>query len=322
MTRMVTIDRSRLVLITAFILQAFTAYHFGARSVVVDTPEIEDVEDVFHYVSPKDAPADAPMTCRPTSLTTTARPKFVMGSMSDRETSYDWLVISNKNRYAAKQSYDIVWDFERNDKYGKDWDRLTSMEKIIKAKLRGENDYEWIWWTDYDLIITNSSITLESVVDGALARIENKAHRSEIDIIMTPDCFPMNSGSLLVRTTQWSLDWIREMWRQGEIETPESGKRSLQDCLGVQCYAMYVVVLVVLTLLQDMVKDDTNDINKKGTFIKQYEMNAFPPEIKCHEDGREWQEGDFVIHMAGAWAHVSGDDPTGRLLRKYASFVV
>ncbi|KAI5367840.1 Putative glycosyltransferase 34, nucleotide-diphospho-sugar transferase [Septoria linicola] len=304
MTRMGTIDRGRLILITAFILQAFTAYHFGARSVAVDISEIKDVEDVFHYVSPKDAPADATMTCRPTSLTTTTRPKFVMGSMSDRETSYDWLVISNKNLYAAKQSYDIVWDFERNDKYGKDWDRLTSMEKIIKAKLRGENDYEWIWWTDYDLIITNSSITLENVVDGALARIENKAHRSEIDIIMTPDCFPMNSGSLLVRTTQWSLDWIREMWRQGEIETPESGKRSLQDCLG------------------DMVKEDTNNINRKGTFVKQYEMNAFPPEIKCHEDGREWQKGDFVIHMAGAWAHVEGDDPTGRLLRKYASFVV
>lgn len=75
----------------------------------------------------------------------------------------------------------------------------------------------------------------------------------------------------------------------------------------------------MLTLLQDMVIANGVDIKHKGMFVKQWKINAFPPEINCHEDNRPWQKGDFAIHMAGAWAHVKGvDDPTGVLLRLYA----
>jgi mannan polymerase II complex MNN10 subunit len=30
----------------------------------------------------------------------------------------------------------------------------------------------------------------------------------------------------------------------------------------------------------------------------------------------------FVLHFAGAWAHVKGEDPTGQLMQKYQREIV
>jgi mannan polymerase II complex MNN10 subunit len=153
--------------------------------------------------------------------------------MNDRETSYDLIAISNKIKYTKKHGYDMIWSFDRSEgNYPKDWDRLKEMEKAIRGKLNGENAYEWIWWIDYDLIVTNSSITLESVVEQALAPY-SPAERDQIDMIITPDCFPVNSGSLMVRTTPYVLSIIAEWWRQKEIPSEDGNPRSLQDCLRV-----------------------------------------------------------------------------------------
>lgn len=52
--------------------------------------------------------------------------------------------------------------------------------------------------------------------------------------------------------------------------------------------------------------------------IPQWTINAFPKEIGCYDTHkRKWENGMFVIHFAGAWAHVSGEDPTGQLMKKY-----
>ncbi|EGP90928.1 uncharacterized protein MYCGRDRAFT_78154 [Zymoseptoria tritici IPO323] len=71
-----------------------------------------------------------------------------------------------------------------------------------------------------------------------------------------------------------------------------------------------------------MVATGTMGLDKKSTFVKQWQLNAFPPEIKCHQDHIPWQPGFFVIHFAGAWAHVDEPDPTGLLMRKYAPYAV
>jgi mannan polymerase II complex MNN10 subunit len=52
--------------------------------------------------------------------------------------------------------------------------------------------------------------------------------------------------------------------------------------------------------------------------IPQWTINAFPEEIGCYDTHKmKWAKGMFVVHFAGAWAHVIGEDPTGHLMRKY-----
>jgi mannan polymerase II complex MNN10 subunit len=48
-----------------------------------------------------------------------------------------------------------------------------------------------------------------------------------------------------------------------------------------------------------MVAAGTNNLDKKSTFVKQWQLNAFPEEIRCHQDGIAWQPGFFVVHFAG-----------------------
>jgi mannan polymerase II complex MNN10 subunit len=56
-------------------------------------------------------------------------------------------------------------------------------------------------------------------------------------------------------------------------------------------------------------------------FVPQRKLNAFPDEIHCYDDEAEpWQQGDLLLHFAGAWAHVEGEDPTGVLMKKYERF--
>ncbi|KJX95765.1 hypothetical protein TI39_contig1051g00001 [Zymoseptoria brevis] len=302
-------DFWRLLLISIFLLQAIVFFRNEYQS--KDKGEGELIDKVSNIdktkakaqgrtISSAYNPSEASNTKAPKILGT----KFAVGSMSNRETSYDHLAISNKMRYTKKHGYDMIWSFEKAEgNYPKDWDRLNEMERAIKATHRGENAYEWIWWTDFDLIVTNSSITLENMVELALEPY-SAAERDQIDMIITPDCFPVNSGSLMVRTTPYILEVIKEWWRQKEIPGEEGDPRSLQDCL------------------RDMVATGTMGLDKKSTFVKQWQLNAFPPEIKCHQDHIPWQPGFFVIHFAGAWAHVDEPDPTGLLMRKYAPYAV
>lgn len=56
--------------------------------------------------------------------------------------------------------------------------------------------------------------------------------------------------------------------------------------------------------------------------VPQWKLNAFPEEIKCYQQPwGPWKPGQFVIHFAGAWAHVQGDDPTGQLMQKYEGHI-
>lgn len=255
-------NRSQLLLLIAFIIQGYVAYRYGVRSAKNDNHKILPPIPVPQKpLSNAAALADTPTIWSPTTTISAASSssKFILGSMNDKPNSYDLLVISNKLRYAATHNYDIVWDFDKSSSsnsngnsepsYSKDWDRLTTMAKIIQNKLAGQNSYEWIWWTDYDLIVTNFSVPLDSVVREALEQQqqqqqqhveEDVTRREEIDLIMTPDCFPVNSGSLLVRTSAWSLEWIGEMWRQRLVVSEEDGRwRSLQDCLGVSIFFFF-----------------------------------------------------------------------------------
>ena len=60
--------------------------------------------------------------------------------------------------------------------------------------------------------------------------------------------------------------------------------------------------------------------------IPQWRINAFPEEIHCwdqrDEPQRGWEHGSFVIHFAGAWAHVKEEDPTGFLMKKYGGHII
>jgi mannan polymerase II complex MNN10 subunit len=48
--------------------------------------------------------------------------------------------------------------------------------------------YDWIWWMDFDALITNTSIKITDIVDDAL---RNHTDPDSIDMILTPDWYDL-----------------------------------------------------------------------------------------------------------------------------------
>jgi len=71
---------------------------------------------------------------------------------------------------------------------------------------------------------------------------------------------------------------------------------------------------------QSLIKENKNGEKERALFIPQWKMNAFPEEVPCYDEtGKKWERGMFVVHFAGAWAHMPNttEDPKGTLFRKY-----
>jgi mannan polymerase II complex MNN10 subunit len=124
----------------------------------------------------------------------------------------------------------------------------------------------------------------------------------------------MNTGSMLIRANPEVHEFLALVRACGD-QTPGASE---QDC-------MRDVVGVNKDIPNHPLKSDK--WAKKTIMIPQKTMNAFPEEIRCQElatDERPsglWQPGDFVVHFAGAWAHVKEEDPTGYLMQKYRGYV-
>lgn len=169
-------------------------------------------------------------------------------------------------------------------------------ERLIKT-----GKYDWIWWLDFDTLVTNTDIKVTDVIEEELRNVTNP---DAIDYLTTYDCNGYNSGSFLVRGHERSLKLIRDSFAIHDEAKKEDKHMSEQDAT-VQ-----------------LLKDD-KAMAETVHQVPQWKLNAFPQEIACFDDsGQAWEHGTFIIHFAGAWAHVKGEDPTGKLMRKYEHEII
>lgn len=164
-------------------------------------------------------------------------------------------------------------------------------ERAIKS-----GKYDWIWWLDFDTLITNTATNIVNIIEEEL---KNTANPNTIDFLLTNDCNGLNAGSFLLRGHERSIRFFDNARALFDKSKQEETNMSEQDCMA------------------KLLKEDksTSDVVH---FVPQWKLNAFPKEIACYDESNKgWEPGTFVLHFAGAWAHVEGDDPTGQLMNKY-----
>ena len=59
------------------------------------------------------------------------------------------------------------------------WYKFVMIERLIQ-----EGRHDWIWWIDFDTLITNGDIKLEDVVQEALADVTQP---DDINMLLTAD---------------------------------------------------------------------------------------------------------------------------------------
>jgi len=77
--------------------------------------------------------------------------------------------------YTQKHGYHLEFDWV-GDGF---WHKLNMIDRLIK-----QNKYNWIWWIDFDTLITNTTVKLEDLIEESLATAPDP---NQIDMILTPD---------------------------------------------------------------------------------------------------------------------------------------
>lgn len=220
--------------------------------------------------------------------------------------------------YAKKHGYDLFVDYEQDNKRGLMWHKFEMVQQVVNT-----SNYDWVWWMDFDTLITNTNTKLESIIGEALA---NATEPEEIDWLFTPDwyilpflvyiqhgrvvtntcphSFELNAGSFIARTTPRIHTFVNTVIDYHSRTSNQDHQLSEQDCI------------------RDVIFKE-KQFPKSFKFLPQWKLNAFPKEIPCFDkDKRPFEHGFFTLHFAGAWAYLKEPDPTGVLMRKYEREII
>ena len=180
--------------------------------------------------------------------------------------------LANKILYCKKHGYDLIEDdsIYREDK-PIPWSKLLLMLKYLPK-------YDYIVWIDSDILIMNSNITLESLIQ------KYPKH----DIICGNDNKMMNTGFLFVKNTKFSKNFLKDVYfnEYDPTEDPNNRYQNWEQGSFINLY-------------------DKNHLKcKQKIFVTEpTEMNSY---------WYNYYTGHFVLHFAGVRGEL-----LGWLLRDY-----
>jgi len=178
------------------------------------------------------------------------------------------------------------------------WHKFEMVQQVINA-----SQHDWVWWMDFDTLITNTNIKLTDIIADTLA---NATNPDLVDWIFTPDCFELNAGSFITRATPRTAGFINAVIDYHSANSTNDHQLSEQDCMRDVMFKL-------------------KKFDKSFVMVPQVTINGFPEEIKCYDTTHQiWKPESFVLHFAGAWAHVKevSEDHTGYLMKKYEHHII
>jgi hypothetical protein len=178
--------------------------------------------------------------------------------------------LNSKRAYAAKHNYDLqvggtdVWDRRRPIS----WTKLKFILKFL-------DNYDYIFWSDADVVIMDSEKKLETHVLPLLP--PNK------DMLWTKDvCGNLNAGNMLLRGKS---AWVRDMFTRAYAQ---------EDLIHHIWWDNAALIRMIST--------NPNDEAKVETITDFTRFNSYlfgPKNLATDPDARMYQPGDFLIHFAG-----------------------
>jgi hypothetical protein len=186
--------------------------------------------------------------------------------------------IQTKIEYGKKHGYDFyfggedVWDRTRPIP----WSKLKYIEKFLDKTLY---NYDYLFVSDADVMITNDEVKLESLIE----KMEGK------DLMWTYDaCEHLNSGNMFLRvnndeSVKWIKDFFTDVWNCEEL-----------------IHHIWWENAGMIKIFQ------TNEVHRNHikTCEEYWLFNNYLFDGTGKSDGssrRLWEEGDFLVHYAGIY---------------------
>lgn len=176
--------------------------------------------------------------------------------------------LDSKREYAKRHGYDYRQGGEEC------WDRTRpipwSKVPFVQQVLFDVPDGTLIFLSDADVMITNSSLTLEEHVIPLLP--------ADKDLLISIDaCGHLNSGNILMRNSAWLRDWWRRVGEQTDL-----------------LYHIWWENAAMIRLLETV----PSDLEKTQTTAEHWRFNAY---LRGIPGERLWTPDCLLVHFAGVY---------------------
>jgi len=230
----------------------------------------------------------------------------------------DWKVSTpNHIAYANKHGYDYYFrnghlslgffdpsSSKKVEQLGLYWQKIVAASEALNIKKGEDSDtykYDWVLWLDPDAIFTNTSLTIQNVVDTAISQFPDHANA---ELFVSKDDFfgphnEVNAGVFIVKNTPWTRALFENIqtafpWYRNVI-TPE--QTAIQDVI-FGYLTFNDVGFPITTPLTERDYSDKSQIIPQAILTEQRVFNALYPSFPIEFTGR-WCPGDFILHLAG-----------------------
>jgi hypothetical protein len=122
--------------------------------------------------------------------------------------------------------------YEQRFIHGDNWKRPRGWLKIEAIRAALEDGFDFILWMDVDAIVLRNDVDVRTAaVDGA--DLHMAWHGPNTSEIMATDFVPhFNSGIMLIRATDWSRAFFKQVWEIGQLRHPWFDQATILHALG------------------------------------------------------------------------------------------
>lgn len=250
------------------------------------------------------------VACQPAEDTHTPGPKniCIVTQYSENTRRFAERAVANQANYAIRQGYHafsragrVSGDRFLDPSRGKSsnllggglyWQKLAAMEDALGERdIHGGNLCEWVMWVDSDIVFTNFTMPLESV-------IATYAPSEAVDVILSREeagcpTVHVNAGAFFVRNSEGGRKFIQDIGAlysdYKDVPLPEQS--AMQDT-------------VFQTSLDDPRRGDLDYLNPRIrsdiALAPQRVFNGFyRPGLEQVVESARWQPCDLLAHLAG-----------------------
>ena len=190
------------------------------------------------------------------------------------------ITVPNKRKYCERHGYDFLTPplggtgINQDEMYGFRR-RMPMAIELLKS-----NKYDWIWVVGVDILVTNHTIKLESIVDD------------NYGMIVGTEPTGVGMDSYIVRSQKGGLEFIELVASYRNNPIGATHEQSTIDTLCKQNPELLKVLKLVPQRILNAYKYDT---------LRHYSVlhPGFANSTDCFGNSGEWQPGDFVLHTPG-----------------------